>query len=262
MRKLSDYKKQLKVRESKRDNCIFAESNRYKKQITIMSKVNSKKYLSNPGPIDLSHIRDTSEKALQRALLLQTIEGQNSVFNEEKIEWLDIELPVIITPCSRRPSIDLIGRDSQGTLVLCEVKFNNGNDSPHKAEMEILGYLAEIFLHHEELDKNNIHHPNMTHSTFNWGELINTKPRVFIIANCGYWENWQRMFDKEWKKNTDKSKALANGMRIKDNSIECYSIDIDKNYFKNQFDIKSKTKEESYKPVLNVFEWTKIAPLN
>ena len=196
---------------------------------------------------------------MQRALLLQTIEGNNPIFNGERIEWIDIELPVIITPCSRRPSIDLIGRDSKGALVLCEVKFNNRNDSPHKAEMEILGYLAEIILHYEELDNNNIHHPNMTHSTFNWGELINTKPRVFIIANRGYWETWQRKYDKGMKENTDKSKVLANGMRIKDNSIECYSIDIDRYYFKY---LKSKSKEETYNPVLNVFEWTKIYPLN
>lgn len=211
--------------------------------------------VSNPGELDFN-IRDTSEKALQRCLLLQTINGNSPRFGSSIINWIDLELPVILSNNGRRPSIDLVGRDENGTLVLCEVKFNNTIDSPHDAECEILNYVAEILLHYKELDENEIHHSNMNHMEFRWEEIIEKKPRVMIIADRGYWQRWQRKINKAKTAKQKSKRALAGKMIVRDSSIECYSIDIEKDYFKKQFNIKKEPKEARYKPDLDVYSWS------
>lgn len=214
--------------------------------------------VSNPGELDFN-IRDTSEKALQRSLLLQTINGNSPKYGSSIINWIDLELPVILSKNARRPSIDLVGRDENGSLVLCEVKFNNTIDSPHDAECEILNYVAEILLHYKELDENEIHHSNMNHMKFKWEEIVDKKPRVMIIADRGYWEYWQRKI-KMAKTATQKSiRSSAGKMIVRDSTIECYSIDIERDYFKKQFDIKKEAKDAHYKPFLNVTSWSKIS---
>lgn len=64
-------------------------------------------------------IHGISECAFQRAIIL----GEYSIVDkEDKITWIDIELPVDDSTSSRGKCIDLIGKDSQGHYVLCELK--------------------------------------------------------------------------------------------------------------------------------------------
>lgn len=66
------------------------------------------KKLSNPEPRDLC-ISDCNEKALQRAMLKQSIDGNLSNLDDgTSIEWIDYELPVEFTNNSRKQSIDLL----------------------------------------------------------------------------------------------------------------------------------------------------------
>ena len=74
--------------------------------------------VSTPGDYSTS-IRHTGECAFQRAIILN---GTSSV-NGDEIEWMDIELPVDERINPRGKCIDLIGKDSEGNYVLCELKF-------------------------------------------------------------------------------------------------------------------------------------------
>ena len=82
-----------------------------------MSTNQTNKKLSTPGMVSFT-IKDTNEKALQRAVLNQ---GE-SYLDGKTVEWLDIELPVEFSENARRPCIDLIGRDEDGRYLLCALK--------------------------------------------------------------------------------------------------------------------------------------------
>lgn len=198
-----------------------------------------KKKLSNPGGTDL-FIRDCREKALQRAMLKQSLDGTKTYLDDGTfIEWLDLELPVELSKNSRRKCIDLVGRDNNGRFVLCELKHScNRNDSPHDAETEGLTYLGQICFHCEELDDNNIHHPYVyiretTNKydlpNFLWYDFIKSHPRFLIMADKDYWDYWKARKARQKTKITDK-KVIG----IHDSSIECFSLDIEPDYFKEQ----------------------------
>ena len=70
-------------------------------------------------------IRHTAECAFQRAI----IQGKKSIVKEEVINWIDIELPVDGSNSPRGKCIDLIGKDSHGNYVLCELKFRKTGDN-------------------------------------------------------------------------------------------------------------------------------------
>lgn len=82
-----------------------------------MSTNQPTKKLSTPGYVSMN-IKDTNEKALQRALLMQG----TSLLDGKEVKWLDIELPIEFTDNSRRKCVDLIGKDNDGQLYLCEFK--------------------------------------------------------------------------------------------------------------------------------------------
>lgn len=213
------------------------------------------KVLSKPTALQLT-ISDCSEKALQRAMLLQSYKGTNTILPDEtQIRWLDIELPVEFSRNARRKCIDLIGIDNKSNqFVLCELKYNNYKDSPFDAEIELLTYVGKILFHATELDKNNIHHPSVSIETktikldsFSWTELITSKPRILIMADKSYWDYWKNREYRQQKNKNDK-KTIA----VHDKAIECYSIDIDKEYFKKQ-----KGNNNKYVPVLEKKTWKK-----
>ena len=79
-------------------------------------------YPSSPGKPSLENISSTGEKAFQRAI----INGKYSLLkpgknkDADKITWLDLELPVTLNKNPRRPSIDLIGSEDDGTVARAE----------------------------------------------------------------------------------------------------------------------------------------------
>lgn len=197
-----------------------------------MSTNQTNKKLSTPGMVSFT-IKDTNEKALQRAVLKQ---GQ-SYIDGKTVEWLDIELPVEFSENARRPCIDLIGRDEDGRYLLCELKFsNNKTDSPCDAEKELIGYYNLIKQNSTELDNNDIHHKE--EKTFSWAELVNSNPRLCIMADASYWVYWENKADRVKLQHPD--------------LVECLAIDIDSNVFADQ---RAEQGGEQYTPSLEENYW-------
>lgn len=217
-----------------------------------------------PDARDL-YIKDCNEKALQRAMLKQTIDGTSTILEDEtEIEWLDYELPVEFSGNPRNRCVDLIGRDNKGRFVLCELKFGcNGDDSPFDAEKEALVYLGEICFHWKEMDNHNLHRPyiyikkrseRFNLPNFSWSDFVNSAPRVIIMADKNYWEYWIDRAERQ-RKGEGKGKSDNKQILIKDPQIECYSIDIEPDFFEKQLE---KSNEGKYTPELSKNEWKKV----
>lgn len=197
-----------------------------------MSTNQPTKKLSTPGYVS-TNIKDTNEKALQRALLMQG----TSLLDGKEVKWLDIELPIEFSENSRRKSVDIIGRDEDGRYLLCELKFsNNKTDSPCNAEKELIGYYDLINQNSTELDNNDIHHKKQ--KIFSWAELINSNPRLCIMADASYWVHWENKVDSVKLQHPDQ--------------VECFAIDIDPDIFVNQ---QSEQGGEQYTPSLEEDHW-------
>ena len=87
-----------------------------------------------PKEYNANHVAHTAECAFQRAI----IQGEISIVNNEKIEW-----------------IDLIGMDSNGNYVLCELKFRKKGDNgnPLEATEQLKAYYENIKKNAKELNR-------------------------------------------------------------------------------------------------------------
>lgn len=185
---------------------------------------------TNPGNYS-TIIKSTTETALQRAIIINGA----SIIDGETVEWLDIELPVDLTPKPRRQCLDLIGLSDSG-YVICELKFgdNSSTDKPEDAANEVLIYKKYIEDNYKELDlNNNVHHKNG--EPFLWSDVAH-KSRCIIAANEAYWDYWLN----------------HRGLKLP-KEIKCYSLDIDVNGFKSQ-----KGGQTTYEPALPDCNWTLI----
>ncbi len=134
-------------------------------------------------------IADTREKAFQRAIVLS---GVSVLENTGTVNWLDIELPVIFGPGSRRPSLDLLGLCNDGRLVLCELKYGNSKNNPAYALFELLIYYYHIWRNAVALQKRGIWHAKMHKNLppFDWARC--TRPanvRLITAADDVYWKD-------------------------------------------------------------------------
>lgn len=175
-------------------------------------------------------IKSTTETAFQRSIWgRMTSEVGGTI-----VTWIDLEIPVDKSGNPRGQCVDLIGKDNNGRLVLCELKFGNpGNGSPTEAVEQIRRYVNEAVNNSEHLG----HHKKAeTRGGLDWNQVKSSSPRLIVAANKDYWEHWF----KEQKVSIP-------------NDIECYKLPIDSNCFKNQ-----KPQNESYTPEItaeqNVWE--------
>ena len=185
---------------------------------------------TNPGNYS-TIIKSTTETAFQRAIIL----NGPSVIDGETIEWLDIELPVDRHRTARSCCVDLIGR-SESSYVICELKFgdNSATDNPDDAATEIRRYKKDIQYNFIDLDEeDNVHHKNGEH--FYWKDVA-SNARFIIAANKAYWDYW----------------LYHRGAELPED-INCYSLDIDVDCFKEQ-----KNGLESYAPALPDCHWTLV----
>lgn len=199
-----------------------------------MSTHQPTKKLSTPGYVS-TNIKDTNEKALQRALLMQG----TSLLDGKEVKWLDIELPIEFTDNSRRKCVDLIGKDNDGQLYLCELKFSGNSDTPRDAESQLLEYFELIKYNAQKLEDNNIHHKKQ--ESFSWIELALSSPnspKLCIMADATYWCKWENKVEKVKLQHPDK--------------VKCFAIDIDSDIFANQRSVKS---GEQYTPSLEENHW-------
>ena len=177
-----------------------------------------------PGEFKTS-IRHTAECAFQRAI----IQGKITKVNGEVINWIDIELPVDGSNSSRGKCIDLIGKDSQGNYVLCELKFRKTGDNgkPSEAVNQLRGYYQ--YIKDNAADLSNLRHTNATED-INWEKVASSKTRLMVVANSFYWDTWLiRSRNKESLKDFD--------------DIEFYSVKIDRREFEKQ-----KGNKDNYTP--------------
>ena len=196
-----------------------------------MSTNQPTKKLSTPGYVS-TNIKDTNEKALQRALLMQG----TSLLDGKEVKWLDIELPIEFSENSRRKSVDIIGIDTRGRFYLCELKFSGNSDTPRDAESQLLEYFELIKYNAQKLEDNNIHHKKQ--ESFSWIELALSSPKLCIMADATYWCKWENKVEKVKLQHPDK--------------VKCFAIDIDSNIFANQRAVNG---GELYTPSLVENHW-------
>ncbi len=196
-----------------------------------MSTNQPTKKFSTPGYVS-TNIKDTNEKALQRALLMQG----TSLLDGKEVKWLDIELPIEFTDNSRRKCVDLIGKDNDRQLYLCELKFSGNSDTPRDAESQLLEYFELIKNNAQKLEDNNIHHKKQ--ESFSWMELALSSIKLCIMADATYWCKWENKVEKVKLQHPDE--------------VKCFAIDIDSNIFANQRAVNG---GELYTPSLVENHW-------
>ena len=154
-------------------------------------------YQTKPGNLQHS-TKDTSEKALQRALFFDT----NKLFNENFMHVIEMELPIIPAKPKegRRPCFDLIGKKiNLDEYHLIEIKFsknNNYSNSPILALAELIFYKYSILKYKSLFHKNNVYHTEQKNF---WNEVNEDNIKIVILANEKYWDYWRNHkvgFDK------------------------------------------------------------------
>ena len=164
-----------------------------------------------------TEIKHTAECALQRAI----IQGETSLIKGEGIKWIDIELPVYGDK-SRGKCIDLIGKDSKGNYVLCELKFRKKRDSggPKEATDQLKEYYSYIQKNADDLNSMNLGHKNAKEKKIDWKKVAAHTTRLFVVANSFYWDTWLILSKKKEK--------------LVDTDVEYYSVNIDRYVFEQQ----------------------------
>ena len=198
--------------------------------------VGHKTRVNSPGAYRVE-VKHTAECAFQRAIIL----GEQSALNGQIVTWLDIELPVDISGHARGRCVDLIGIDSDGNYVLCELKFRKkyrANGNPEEAAKQLSEYMKLIKDKYEYFGDSN-HHKNG--KPINWEKLANGNTRLVIAANSGYWKSYFGPRRKGEDYNTM--------------GMECYSVDIKDDTFVNQ-----KLNKKTYTPIMpkEGLKWNKI----
>lgn len=203
----------------------------------------------SPGNPNLNNIKSTGEKAFQRAIF----NGEYSFLDykrktgNEKVIWLDLELPVTLNKNPRRINMDLIG-SLDGIPVLCELKYYEKSPSNHPiyAIVELLMYRYLIQCNYKKLDKYKAHH-HLALNDFKWEVIIKNKfPHLLVVANKKYWDYWfEKISKEELVKETFKL-----GMSL-DTNIHLFEAP-DEDY------IKQKGDKTSYNPTVTSKIWGKI----
>lgn len=210
---------------------------------------------SSPGEANLNSINSTSETAFQRAIYNDsptTFKLKNG--NTRKIEWLDLELPVVLNKSSRRICLDLIGL-VDNTPTICELKYfkNSAGDHPVYAIFEVLVYYYFVLCNYKKLDDEKIHHTNL--KKFVWKSVINTPTPIFLVAaNDSYWDYWlhKRRGHSKISKQLRLALDFADKLRLDIHILKAPNEDFEKQ--KN-----NSTDNEHYSPkILNSGSWETV----
>jgi len=206
-------------------------------------------YESNPSKPTLNNIKSTGETAFQRAIFnnKEVVIDYNGLKENDRIKWLDIELPVVLNKNPRRPCIDLIGA-LDGIPVICELKYaeNSNSDHPIYGVVELLIYYYFIHCNYEKLDKYSVHH-SLVLKDFKWSTIINNGfPKIMLTANTKYWNYW---FGRENK--AEFLKTVLNLAKMLDVNLACYEAN-DENFNEQKGDM------EHYTPILTSNIWKRI----
>ncbi len=184
-----------------------------------------------PGKYNpLVKVRNGYETALEKAIL----NIGYSIVGGEKVLWLDGELPLESKKRGKR--LDLLGIDSKGRYVLCELKFSGGggrgNGDPAEADEQLLQYMRLA----REYGKWFALHTELPHDvSFDREAFLRESPRLMVAADCAYWDQGADTNSRRRKK------------RILCPEIEHYRIDVGADVFSRQ---KAEAVDGKYKPTL------------
>ena len=184
-------------------------------------------------------IEATTEVALERAMFNKlTTRGSEA----DKIEWLDMELPLDNKGKNR---LDLIGRlQIKKKYVICEVKFGDmfsASNNPRDAADEVVRYFSTILNNKHNLSDCHHKEENDDHiggKPFNWEDINDNNTELIVVANAAYWAYWIGH-----RKMPVPISGEHKGVCF---DVKCYSIDIPKNYFEIQ-----KGASPQYKPSID-----------
>ena len=187
----------------------------------------------------LVNVRNKYETALEKAIL----NIGYSVVGGEKVLWLDHELPLEAKKRGYK-RLDLLGVDSEGRYVLCELKFSGdggtGNGDPVEADEQLLRYMRLA----REYGKWFALHKDLPHDVpFDLEAFLRDSPRLMVAADCAYWDFWAGR------------NSRRKSRRSLSPEIEHYMIDIEANAFSRQ---KAEAVGEEYEPNLppEALEWS------
>lgn len=242
---IQEFKKKLET--------IIFKSNKItnpKVKENLIEKLNFKSNIhpSKPGKPNFDKIKADTEVALQRAIF----NGKTTILQNESaiVEWIDIEIPVVLSENRRRPCVDIIGI-KKDKLILCELKFkkkSNPRDTPYYAVFELLIYYYFVRCNYENLDKFNICHDLSTTKNFKWEKYLkNSLPQLIVAANDSYWKYYLQRKDYEIEL-LKVIEELENLLNIK--------IQLFKTVNEN-FDIQ-KGENDTYSPKVTSNIWTEI----
>ncbi len=213
----------------------------------------SEKHPSTPGGANLNDIKSITETAFQRGIFngKNTILTENLLDEGKIIDWIDLEIPIVLSNKRRRFCIDLIG-SNKDKLILCELKYtkkeSNPSDSPMYAVFELLIYYNFIRNNFKDLDELKIYHDLPSNKNFNWENHIKKSvPLLLVTANAYYWKYWfkRKNFKIELLKEiADLEKQLHIEIQLFEAEDECFS--------------KQKGENKTYSPKVQSNIWTKI----
>ena len=186
----------------------------------VNTQENDDKWKSNINKTDLDEIAEIAEYrecAYQRAIF----NLKEAHYNDNKIKWIDYEVPVIINNNARRKCIDLIGNyDNEGKQVICELKYTS-NDSyhsnnPYYSIVELLLYAYFVDKNKEKLMKYDIHHKNCEIA---WEKFTGSNTSLIVMANKDYWKYWLKRLKREDLENF--VKKIRNDLEVSLDLLEC-----------------------------------------
>jgi len=173
---------------------------------------NVKGRFSEPGPL-LLKLAGTSENAYKYAFLKGKQAQINFVNGKSiKLDWLDMEVPVMPGENPRRRCLDLIGKTREGNkadFVIAELK-KEGGDSPFYAAYEAIFYALSVKNNTKEL----VHHPSFDGAPIeNYWKYYKNCKYLIVAATNKYWEMWKDHLNKlkdisSWVENKYKYKLI------------------------------------------------------
>lgn len=206
---------------------------------------------SRPNKPNLDKISSTGETALQRAIFN---EGTSALQDaKEKIEWLDLEVPIVLSANSRRNCIDLLGLNGN-SLVVTELKFGKTSqtDSPFYGILELAVYYYFLLENHTKLDKYKVYHKTeqLENIDFSWEKYVGEKNiKLIFAANSDYFKYWIEHRKISINELNNLTKNIGDEFGI---LFEIYSME-------NEDFKKQKGDKVNYKPVIeNGKPWMRI----
>ncbi len=230
---------------------------------------------TNPGePTFRISKKSITETAFQRAIFsnkystLEFLDKMRRKPRKKRIKWLDLELSPILSDKARKPCIDLIGLKDDNSMVLCELKFRdkNNTNNPIYAVLELLIYYYKALVNCTELANQPVYHDftksdnkelrKIGANKIDWKNIRDKNTLLIVAANKEYWTYYlEGSRRKDYKENLfNLIKTLGNGLKCE---IFLFSIPNPEKSFKDQAR-RDRRHDSKYEPEIKQEKWKQI----